>query len=131
MQKHGGEKSIFQYVFFKRRLEADSKIILSDIQRGQFNISEAQAFHVTTSKPHDTPAAERPCLVEEEIKMRGQVLTQELCLTEGPRILGDYCVACVDASPWTALQREVGLSCFRETLFPQAFSSVLCSQIQP
>lgn len=52
-----GEKSISQYVFFKQGLEADSKIILSDIQRGQFNISKAEALHVTTSKPHGTPAA--------------------------------------------------------------------------
>lgn len=56
---------------------------------------------MTTSKPHDAPAAERPCSVEEEIKPRGQALTQESNLTEGPRILGGYCIACacLDVSP--------------------------------
>lgn len=39
-----GEKSISQYTFLKQHLEADSKIILSDIQRGQFNISKAKLF---------------------------------------------------------------------------------------
>ena len=108
-----GEKSISQYTSFKQRLEADSKIILSDIQRGQFNISKAQALHVITSKPHNAPAAQRPCSVEEEIKPRGQALTRESCLTAGPRILGGYCLACACVD-----------------IFPQAFYPVSCPQIQ-
>lgn len=78
-----GKKSISQY-FFKQCPEADSKIILSDIQRGQFNISKA--LHMMTSKPRETPDEEHPCSAEEELKMRGWELTQDRVLQKGPEL---------------------------------------------
>lgn len=68
-------KSIFQYFFFKWCLEANSKIILPDIQRVQLATSRAPGM--ISSKPRDDLAAKWPCLPEGEMKMRSQVLLQE------------------------------------------------------